>query len=106
LERYVRAMPMVKMSELKSRLTHCLKLVSRGETVLVTSRDRVVARIVPAGGSVGAQELYGSQAGALQSRGLRRPAQGKLPRHWLADRLRVDVDVVGALLQERRGSDR
>ena len=39
----------VKISELKNRLSHYLGRVRRGETVLVQDRDRVIARIEPAG---------------------------------------------------------
>jgi prevent-host-death family protein len=41
------AMKRVKIAELKDRLSEHLRAVERGGTVLVTDRDRPIARIVP-----------------------------------------------------------
>ena len=41
-------MSVVKVSELKNGLSHYLRLVRRGESVLVSDRNRVIARIDPA----------------------------------------------------------
>src|SRR5689334_620101 len=38
----------VSVRELKARLSHYLKLAARGEQVIVTSRGRPVARLLPA----------------------------------------------------------
>ncbi|MFV1959208.1 MAG: type II toxin-antitoxin system Phd/YefM family antitoxin, partial [Planctomycetota bacterium] len=37
----------VGLKELKNRLSEYVRLVSRGERVLVTNHDRVVAELVP-----------------------------------------------------------
>jgi prevent-host-death family protein len=95
-------MSVVKVSELKNRLSHYLRMVRRGESVLVSDRDRVIARIEPAGdltptGSDGARWLDD-----LERRGVVRRGVGKLPRGWLGRRPKVKADLVGALLEERR----
>ena len=41
-------MESVGVRELKNRLTHYLRAVQQGRTILVTSRGRPVARLVPA----------------------------------------------------------
>jgi antitoxin (DNA-binding transcriptional repressor) of toxin-antitoxin stability system len=48
---YVMAMKSVNVAELKNHLSHYLRLVRRGQPILVRDRDRVIARIEPAGGS-------------------------------------------------------
>jgi antitoxin (DNA-binding transcriptional repressor) of toxin-antitoxin stability system len=91
----------VKISELKSRLSEYLRRVRAGEVLLVCDRDQVVARIEPAGG-------MGAEAGddarwlsELERRGTIRRAATTLPRGWLARRPKVGADVVAALLAER-----
>lgn len=44
---YIAVMRAVGVKELKNRLSEYLRLVSAGETVLVTDRDRVVAELAP-----------------------------------------------------------
>lgn len=44
----IRAMKTVSISELRNRLSYYLRLVRRGEALLVSDRDRVIARIEPA----------------------------------------------------------
>jgi antitoxin (DNA-binding transcriptional repressor) of toxin-antitoxin stability system len=39
------AVKTVKIAELENRLSHYLRLVKRGESILVCERDRVIARI-------------------------------------------------------------
>ena len=39
----------VKITELKNRLSHYLRRVQRGDSILVCDRDRVIARIERAG---------------------------------------------------------
>jgi antitoxin (DNA-binding transcriptional repressor) of toxin-antitoxin stability system len=51
----LRAMSTVNVSELKHRLSHYLRLVRGGEAVIVRDRERVVARIEPAGGHAAAR---------------------------------------------------
>lgn len=94
----------VKISELKSHLSAYLRRVRAGEVVLVSDRDRIVARIEPAGGMVtdaGDDERWLAE---LERRGTIRRATSSLPRGWLARRPKVGADVVGALLAERADS--
>lgn len=94
-------MSVVKVSELKNRLSHYLRQVRRGESVLVSDRDRVIARIEPAGDLVSAASDDARWLDDLERRGVVRRGTGKLPRGWLSRRPKVKADVVGALLEER-----
>src|SRR5690349_6461563 len=95
-------MSVVKVSDLKNRLSHYLRLVRSGESVLVTDRDRVIARIEPAGDAAAADDDESRWLNDLERRGIIRRGQGKLPRGWLQRRPRLKADVVGALLDERQ----
>lgn len=99
---YIKAMSVVKVSELKNRLSHYLRLVRRGETVLVSDRDQVIARIEPAGDLASTGAGDDGWVDELERRGIIRRGAGKLPRGWAGRRPAVKVDVVGALLEERR----
>lgn len=92
-------MKKANVSELKNRLSHYLRLVRGGQSVLVYDRDRVVARLEP----VTESEVDDQSAAIaeLERRGvLRRPA-GKLPPNWLQGRAKTRADIVSALLEER-----
>ncbi len=89
-----------KISELKDRLSHYLRLVQRGERVLVCDRDRVVACIEPAGATQGTDE--GPWLDRLERSGVVRRAAGPLPASWARARPRLKVDVVAAVLADRR----
>jgi antitoxin (DNA-binding transcriptional repressor) of toxin-antitoxin stability system len=102
LRGYIMAMSVVKVSELKNRLSHYLRLVRRGETVLVSDRDQVIARIEPAGDKASTGTDDAGWLGDLERRGVVRRGAGRLPRDWARRRPLVTVDVVGALLDERR----
>ena len=90
-----------KISELKDRLSHYLGRVRRGESILVLDRDRVIARIEPAGSHGSAPGEESDWLDALELRGAIRRATQPLPRGWLGRRPRVKADVVRALLEER-----
>ena len=94
-------MKTVKIAELKNRLSYYLRLVQRGEAILVCDRDRVIARIerVAAGAQVPGSEA--ARLDRLELRGVLRRGTGKLSRQWLARRPVIGADVVAALLQER-----
>jgi antitoxin (DNA-binding transcriptional repressor) of toxin-antitoxin stability system len=94
-------MSTVNVSELKNRLSHYLRLVRRGETVIVRDRDRVIARIEPAGGAATVGSGDGPWLDELERRGTIRRGSGSLPGQWLAKRPEVGADVVTALLEER-----
>ncbi|MBM4266806.1 MAG: hypothetical protein FJ144_09365 [Deltaproteobacteria bacterium] len=94
-------MSSVNVSELKNRLSHYLRLVRRGETVLVRDRDRVIARIEPAGGHAAPQAGDDDWLDELERRGTIRRAGVGIPKRWLADRPKVQADLVAAVLDER-----
>jgi prevent-host-death family protein len=95
-------MSVVKISELKNRLSHYLDQVRRGESVLVSDRDRVIARIDPAGDLPSEGKKDGQWLADLERRGIIRRGTGRLPRGWMGQRPKVKADVVGALLDERQ----
>jgi len=90
----------VKISQLKNRLSEYLDRVRRGETILVQDRDRVIARIEPAG----ERDRPGTDAAwlaELERSGVVRRASKRLGAGWLKRRPTVKADVVGAVLDER-----
>ncbi|HET6202673.1 MAG TPA: type II toxin-antitoxin system prevent-host-death family antitoxin [Planctomycetota bacterium] len=82
---------------LKARLSAYLRLVKRGEEVLVLERGRPVARIVPVeGGDEGRDELI--------RLGLLRPGRGPVPARFYEREPRAkdpEGRVLAALLAER-----
>jgi len=84
------AMKAVRIAELKARLSEYLRAVRRGETIAVLDRETPVAQIVPV-----------RDRTALRVRkpapGARRPNQIPLPKP-----LKLDIDVVQLLLEERQ----
>ena len=87
------------ISELKNRLSHYLRFVRRGESVLVYDRSRPIARIDPV-----RQPLPGEAddwVAGLERSGVLRPPTAPLPADWLRGRVQSDADVLGALLEER-----
>lgn len=90
-----------KISELKNRLSHYLARVRRGESILILDRDRVIARIEPAGGSTSERGRDAAWIDDLERRGIIRRAADRLPKDWAAHRPKVKADVVRALLEER-----
>jgi antitoxin (DNA-binding transcriptional repressor) of toxin-antitoxin stability system len=96
-----RAAVTVKIAELKNRLSHYLRRVQRGESILVCDRDRVIARIERAGTHAPVPGDDAEWLDRLERRGVIRRGTGTLSRKWLASRPRVKADVVAALLKER-----
>lgn len=96
-------MKAVNVAELKNRLSHYLRLVRRGEAILVRDRDRVIARIEPAGEAASPAASAGDEErlSELERRGIVRRGAGGLTLERLAERPRVRADVVAALLAER-----
>ena len=75
--------------------------VRRGESILVLDRDRVIARIDPAGGGAETRTDDQEWLADLERRGTVRRASAPLPRDWLASRPKVRADLLGALLEDR-----
>jgi len=94
-------MKVVKIAELKNRLSYYLRRVQRGESILICDRERVIARIDRVDVGAPVPERDGEWLERLERRGVIRRGTGKLPRGWLARRPRVRADVVTALLRER-----
>ena len=92
------------ISELKSRLSHYLRRVRRGEKIMVCDRDTVIARIEPDGGAVVPADDDARWLADLERRGVVRRASRTLDAGWPRRRPAVGVDVVEALLGERRDS--
>ena len=88
---YIMTMKTVRIAELKARLSEHLRYVRRGHVLTILDRDTPIARVVPMGG-----------ADALR---VREPARRvrKLQDVSLPAPVRVDVDVVDLLLEERQG---
>lgn len=83
-------MKSARIAELKSRLSEFLRWVRDGGTVAVFDRDRLVARIVPAGEGPGTLAIRRPAPDA--------PALGRVP---LPEPLPLDADPVALLLDER-----
>lgn len=92
-------MKTVKIAELKNRLSHYLRRVQRGESILICDRDRVIARIERV--SAAEAEGDGEWLDRLERAGIIRRAATRPSAEWLAGRPRVEADVVGALLRDR-----
>jgi prevent-host-death family protein len=85
-------MKQVRIAELKSRLSEYLRVVRHGETISVFDRETPVAHIVPL-----------SQREKLR---IRKPRASAPPLNCvpLAKPLRLNLDVVKLLLEERQGA--
>ena len=97
-------MKAVNIAELKNRLSHYLRLVRRGESILVRDRDRVIARIEPAGAAAGGDDDDAARLASLEQRGIVRRAKQRWSKEILSRRPRVDADVVEAVLRDREES--
>ena len=88
---YIMTMKTVRIAELKARLSEHLRYVRRGHVLTILDRDTPIARIVPMGGT--------------DTLRVREPAKcvRKLKDVSLPAPVRVDVDVVDLLLEERQG---
>ncbi|MEW5915879.1 MAG: hypothetical protein AB1762_05720 [Gemmatimonadota bacterium] len=93
-------MKSARISELKNRLSHYLRYVRRGQTVLVLDRDRAIARIEPVREST---VLHGDAATVadLERTGAMRAPTATLPSGWLEQRPTAAADLLHALLAER-----
>jgi antitoxin (DNA-binding transcriptional repressor) of toxin-antitoxin stability system len=87
------AMDVVRIADLKARLSEHLRAVRRGRTLTVLDRDRAIARIVP----------YEGAHRPLSIRP-RRPGAPPLARIPLPPPLRLKVDILDLLAEERQSS--
>jgi prevent-host-death family protein len=87
---YDMVMKTAGVAELKARLSEYLRAVRRGESVTIMDRETPIAKMVPI------------QAVGLR---IRMPAEGAPPpnRVPLPAPLRLKIDVVQLLLEERQG---
>lgn len=94
-------MKKASISQVKNHLSAYIDLVRNGETVLLTDRDRPVARIVPLEPGNVADE---ARLAELERSGVLRRAL-KPPMKVLPSpvKLPAGVSVLDALLEERRG---
>jgi len=99
--RYLMAMTAVNVAALKNRLSHYLRLVRRGQTVLVRDRDRVIARIEPAGGADAAAGDDARRLFDLEARGILKRGRSRVTPELWAHRPRTDADAIAGLLDER-----
>lgn len=88
---YFMVMNTVGIADLKARLSEHLRAVRRGQTLTVLDRDKPVARLAP----------YDGERRPLTVRSPR-PGAVPLARVALPPALRVKVDVVALLDEERR----
>jgi len=93
-------MKSVKIAELKNRLSYYLRLVQRGEPILVCDRDRVIARIERVE-EAAMPRTDAEWLDRLERRGVIRRGTGSLGRDWVNRRPMIQADLVAALLQER-----
>ncbi|UCF20052.1 MAG: type II toxin-antitoxin system prevent-host-death family antitoxin [Gemmatimonadota bacterium] len=88
---YLMTMIEVRIAELKARLSEYLRSVRRGRSITVLDRDTPVARLVP----------Y-VERDLLRVREPKEPG-GSIHDVELPPPLRLDLDVVELLLEERQG---
>jgi prevent-host-death family protein len=92
------------ISETKNRLSLLLERVKRGETVLITDRDRPVARLEPVG--AGSPAAADGRLTRLERAGLLRLGSGGLVKRIVSEpapRPAKNASAVAALLEERGG---
>ena len=94
-------MKSVKIAELKNRLSYYLRLVQRGESILVRDRDRVVARIERVE-EAAMPRTDAEWLDRLERRGVIRRGTGHLPRGWVSRRPAIHADLVAELLRGDR----
>lgn len=89
---YVMVMKSVQIAQLKARLSEYLRGVRRGHPLTVLDRQTPVAQIIP----------YGGDRDSLT---IRRPLPSSpgLHRIPLPPRLKIGIDVVALLMEERQG---
>ena len=89
------AQPPVSIRELKSRLSHYLRLTRKGESVVITDRGVPIGRIVPMGQDVEQRMAAMCEAGQAQWNGR------KLPRRKPAAKLLRAGSVAQLVVEDR-----
>ena len=87
---------LVSVRELKSRLSHYLRLTRKGESVVITDRGVPIGRIVPIG-----QDL-GERLAAMREAGLVQWSGQKLRRRKPVAKLRWRKTVAQLLVEDRQ----
>ena len=85
----------VSIRELKSRLSHYLRLTRKGESVVITDRGVPIGRIVPMGQDLGQRVAAMCEAGQAQWNGRKLP-----PRKPVA-KLRGKGSVAQLIVEDR-----
>ena len=91
---------------LKARLSEYVRLVKRGDTILVTERDQVVAELRPARRKSRGPSGLAEHLAALAERG-EATLRTKSPRRWTPPRLKSkalplsSTEILEALRQDR-----
>ena len=93
-------MKSVNVAELKNRLSHYLRLVRKGEALLVRDRNEVIARIEPAGTSEPAADDE-EWIATLERAGTIRRGRGTMDPRLFKARPRARASIVDAVLRER-----
>jgi prevent-host-death family protein len=89
------AQSLVSIRELKSRLSHYLRLTRKGESVVITDRGVPIGRIVPMGQDVEQRMAAMCEAGQAQWNGR------KLPRRKPAAKLLRTGSVAQLVVEDR-----
>ena len=85
----------VSIRELKSRLSHYLRLTRKGESVVITDRGVPIGRIVPMGQDLGQRVAAMCEAGQAQWNG------HKLPPRKPVAKLRGKGSVAQLIVEDR-----
>ena len=91
----------VSIRELKSRLSHYLRLTKAGESVVITDRGIPIGRIVPLGRQLGDRLAAMQQAGQAEWSGLKLAARAPAARIAKAAMLRGRRTVAQLLVDDR-----
>ena len=92
-------MKMASISQTKNQLSALIDQVRQGETIVITDRERPVAKLVPAQAEIG-EEAAGALA-QLERKGIIRRGDGEA--HRLAPRIkpRDGASALAALIEDR-----
>ena len=94
------AQPTVSIRELKSRLSHYLRLTREGESVVVTDHGVPIGRIVPIGPDPAGRDL-GERLAAMREAGLVQWSGHKLRRRKPVAKLHGRKTVAQLLAEDR-----